>query len=78
MRQIQVVKKRDDYFFARISLDDNHDGTIEAVRHRLQEILDNQQASGKVSFDIEVVEEIPNDPLTGKYKLVVNDMKSKV
>ncbi len=78
LRQIQVIKKREDYFIARISLNDKHDGTIEAVRHRLQEILDNQQAAGKVSFDIEVVEEIPNDPLTGKYKLVVNDRKNKV
>jgi phenylacetate-coenzyme A ligase PaaK-like adenylate-forming protein len=76
LRQIQVIKKREDYFIARISLNENHDGTIEAVRHRLQEILSHQQAIGKIGFDIELVEEIPNDPLTGKYKLVVNDTRS--
>lgn len=75
LRQIQVIKQREDYFIARISLNENHDGTIEAVRHRLQEILNHQQAAGKVSFDIEVVDQIPNDPLTGKYKLVVNEVR---
>lgn len=75
LRQIQVIKQREDYFIARISLNGNHDGTIEAVRHRLQEILNHQQAAGKVSFDIEVVDQIPNDPLTGKYKLVVNEVR---
>jgi len=72
LRQIQVIKKREDYFIARISLSENHAGTVDAVRQRLQEILNNQQAAGKVGFDIEVVKEIPNDPITGKYKLVVS------
>lgn len=73
LRQIQVIKKREDFFIARVSLSNNHASTINAVRDRLQGILNNHQAAGKVSFDIEVVDEILNDSHTGKYKLVVNE-----
>jgi phenylacetate-CoA ligase len=74
LRQIQVIKKREDYFIARVSLIQNNAEIIGTVRDRLQEILNNQHAAGKVSFDIEVTDDIHNDPKTGKYKLVVNDM----
>ena len=76
LRQIQVIKRRENYFIARISLTGDSSDTIAAVRRRLQEILNNQQAAGKIKFDIEVVAEIPNDPFTGKYKLVVDDTRS--
>jgi len=74
LRQIQVIKKRGDYFVARVSLAKNDAAVIEAIRDRLQEILNNQHAAGKVGFDIEVVDEISNDLQTGKYKLVVNEI----
>ncbi len=75
LRQIQVIKDRDDHFTARISLLAPQESIVKAARERLQEILDSYQAGGLVGFDIEVVDDIPNDSRTGKYKLIVNAFK---
>jgi len=72
LKQIQVIKKNVAHFKAVVSLTEHTEEVIHEIRKRLQDILDNQQVGHLVHFDIEVVDEIPNDPRTGKFKLVVN------
>ena len=73
LKQIQVIKKNVAHFKAVVSLTEHTEEVIHEIRKRLQDILDNQQVGHLVHFDIEVVDEIPNDPRTGKFKLVVNE-----
>jgi len=38
---------------------------------RITEILEGKGLEDVVSFEVEVVEEIENDPKTGKFKLII-------
>lgn len=75
LKQLQIIKKSSDYFIARTVMHCDAGQVIPETRHRLQQILDNCGLGDAVRFDIEVVDNIPNDPVTGKFRLIVNKFK---
>ena len=44
---------------------------LAAIRQRMHEIFCGKKLDQTVKLNLEVVEHLPNDPKTGKYKLII-------
>ena len=44
---------------------------LAAIRQRMHEIFCGKKLDTTVKLTLEVVQDIPNDPKTGKYKLII-------
>ena len=52
----------------KVIIDGNKETVLAAIRQRMTEILRGKELDKTVKLHIEVVRDIPNDPVTGKYK----------
>jgi len=67
-----VIKNEDKFIFRVVIKDENKKKVIKDIKKRLNEILFSKNFN-KVKYDIEVVNDIPVDKKTGKYKVVVKE-----
>jgi len=52
--------------------------TISRIRNKMDEILRMRKLIDFVNYEINIVEDIPNDPKTGKYRLIIPFMQGDV
>jgi phenylacetate-coenzyme A ligase PaaK-like adenylate-forming protein len=71
LKRFQYIQLPKNELLMKIIIDGNKETIIAAIRQRMTEILRGKKLDKTVKFRVEVVRNIPNDPLTGKYKLVI-------
>jgi len=71
LKKHQCIQTGKNRLLLKAVIDADPDETIAAMRRRMAEILAMKNLENEVGFDIELVDEIKNDPKTGKFKLVV-------
>ncbi|MCJ7819187.1 MAG: hypothetical protein MUP25_05115, partial [Syntrophales bacterium] len=55
----------------KVMVDGNQAAVLAAIRRRMHEIFCGKKLDTTVRLNLEVVQDIPNDPKTGKYKLII-------
>jgi phenylacetate-CoA ligase len=55
----------------KVILDGNREAVLAAIRQRMQQIFSGKKLDKTVKLTLEIVEDIPNDPITGKFKLII-------
>jgi phenylacetate-coenzyme A ligase PaaK-like adenylate-forming protein len=71
LEKFQVEQVEINKFVMRVVLRGNAESVVPAVRARMNEILREKGLEGAVNFDVEVVNELRVDPLTGKFKMII-------
>lgn len=71
LKKWQVTQTEANTLLMKAVIEGERDEIVTAVERRMTEILEGKGLEKTVSFDIEVVPEIANDPRTGKFKLVI-------
>ena len=69
--KFQVIQTRRDEMLMKVVVDGNQEAVLTAIRQRMQEILRGKKLEKTVKLNLEVVQDIPNDPVTGKFKLII-------
>jgi phenylacetate-CoA ligase len=71
LKKFQVIQTRSDEMLMKVMIDGNKEAVLAAIRQRMQEIFRGKNLEKTVKFNLEVVRDIPNDPVTGKFKLII-------
>ncbi len=71
LKKFQYIQLPGDELLMKVIIEDDADRVVAAVRQRMTDILRGKQLDKTVKLHVEVVMEIPNDPVTGKYKLII-------
>jgi putative adenylate-forming enzyme len=71
LRKFQVIQTERNVMLLKVIIDGSKESVLANIRHRMNEILRGKKLDKIVRFDIEIVQDIPNDPKTGKYKLII-------
>jgi len=71
LEKLQVIQTEKNKLLMKVIIHGNKEDIIAAIRRRMTEILEGKGLEEVVSFEVEVADEIPIDPRTGKFKLVI-------
>jgi len=71
LEKLQVIQTQRNKLLMKVIIHGNKDDIFLAIRRRMTEILEGKGLEDVVSFEVEVVNEIENDPKTGKFKLII-------
>ncbi|MDN5277856.1 MAG: hypothetical protein PWR01_1821 [Clostridiales bacterium] len=71
LKKIQFVQVEKNKLRLNAVIQGDRDATISGIRNRMDEILKKKNLINFVDYEINIVEDIPNDPKTGKYKLII-------
>ena len=71
LKGFQYIQLPNNELLMKVIIDGNKETVIAAIRQRMTEILRGKELDKTVKLHIEVVSDIPNDPVTGKYKQVI-------
>lgn len=71
LEKLQVVQNQKNTFTMKVIIQGNRDTIIWAIQKKMKGILQEKGLEDTVNFDIEEVEEIPNDSRTKKYKFII-------
>lgn len=71
LEKLQIVQTQKNQFSMNVVIHGDERNIVSAIRRRMNEILTGKGLEEVVSFEIEAVEEIANDPKTGKFKLII-------
>jgi phenylacetate-CoA ligase len=71
LKKFQVIQTQRNEMLMKVILEGDQAAVLAAIRRRMQEIFSGKKLDTTVKLNLEVVEEIPNDPRTGKYKLII-------
>jgi phenylacetate-CoA ligase len=71
LKKFQVIQTQRNEMLMKVMVDGNQEAVLAAIRQRMQEILRGKKLDKTVELNLEVVDNIPNDPKTGKYKLII-------
>jgi phenylacetate-CoA ligase len=71
LRKFQFIQMQRNALLMKVILDGSEAAVLTAISQRMNEILSGKELDKTVKLNIEVVEDIPNDPKTGKYKLII-------
>jgi len=71
LKKFQVIQTQRNEMLMRVIVDGNQETVLAAIRQRMQEIFCGKKLDTTVKLNLEVVQDIPNDPKTGKYKLII-------
>jgi phenylacetate-CoA ligase len=71
LKKFQVIQTRRDEFLMKVMVDGNQEAVLATIRQRMQEIFSGKKLEKTVKLKIEVVQDFPNDPVTGKFKLII-------
>ena len=55
----------------KVIIEGNKGAVLANIRHRMNKILQGKDLDRTVQLKIEIVQDISNDPKTGKYKLII-------
>jgi phenylacetate-coenzyme A ligase PaaK-like adenylate-forming protein len=71
LKKFQVIQTQRNEMLMKVIVDGNQAAVLAAIRQRMQEIFCGKKLDTTVKLNLEVVQDIPNDPKTGKYKLII-------
>jgi putative adenylate-forming enzyme len=71
LKKFQVIQTQRNEMLMKVMVDGNQAAVLAAIRQRMQEIFSGKKLDTTVELNLEVVQDIPNDPKTGKYKLII-------
>jgi len=71
LEKLQVIQTQKNKFLMKVIIHGNREEIVSAIRRRMKEILEGKGLERVVNFEVEVADEIPIDPRTGKFKLII-------
>jgi len=71
LEKLQIIQTQKNKLLMKVIIHGNKEETLSAIHRRMAEILKGKELENIVSFEVEVVQEIENDPRTGKFKLII-------
>jgi phenylacetate-CoA ligase len=71
LEKLQVIQTEGNRLSMKVMIHGDRGNAISAIRKRMTEILEGKGLEKFVGFEVQVVDNIENDPQTGKFKLVV-------
>jgi phenylacetate-CoA ligase len=71
LEKLQIIQTQKNELLMKVIIHGNRKETLSEIRRRMAEILKGKGLENIVSFEVEVVQEIGNNPRTGKFKLVI-------
>ncbi|MBU4232616.1 MAG: hypothetical protein KKF43_08815 [Proteobacteria bacterium] len=71
LKKFQVIQTQRNEMLMKVMVDGNKAAVLAAIRHRMHEIFCGKKLDTTVKLNLEVVQDIANDPKTGKYKLII-------
>ena len=71
LRKFQVIQTRRDEMLMKVMIAGEEETVLAAIRQRMHEIFCGKKLEKTVRLTLEVVQDIPNDPITGKFKLII-------
>jgi phenylacetate-CoA ligase len=71
LKKFQVIQTQRNAMLMKVIVDGNQDAVLAAIRQRMQEIFSGKRLDTTVKLTLEMVNDIPNDPKTGKFKLII-------
>jgi phenylacetate-CoA ligase len=71
LEKLQIIQTQKNELLMKVIIHGNRKETLSEIRRRMAEILKGKGLENIVSFDVEVVQEIENNPRTGKFKLII-------
>jgi phenylacetate-CoA ligase len=71
LKKFQFIQTQKNELLMKVIIDGNQEIVLAAIRQRMHEIFLGKRLDKTVKLNLEVVEDIPNDPKTGKYKLII-------
>jgi phenylacetate-CoA ligase len=71
LRKFQVIQIRRNEILMKVMVDGDQAAVLAAIRQRMHEIFCGKKLDTTVQLNLEVVQDIPNDPVTGKFKLIM-------
>ncbi len=71
LRKFQVIQTRRDEMLMKVMIAGEKEAVLAAIRQRMHEIFCGKKLEKTVKLNLEVVQDIPNDPITGKFKLII-------
>ena len=71
LEKLQVIQKERNHLLIRAIINDKKEIVLPLIRKRMNEILVQKGLNDAVTFDIELVDNIDNDPKTRKFRLII-------
>jgi putative adenylate-forming enzyme len=71
LKKFQVIQTQRNAMLMKVMVDGDQAVVLAAIRQRMHEIFCGKKLDTTVKLSLEVVQDIPNDPKTGKYKLII-------
>jgi phenylacetate-CoA ligase len=71
LKKFQVIQTQRNAMLMKVMVEGDQAAVLAAIRQRMHEIFCGKKLDTTVKLDLEVVQDIPNDPVTGKYKLII-------
>jgi phenylacetate-CoA ligase len=71
LKKFQVIQTQRNEMLMKVMVEGNQAAVLAAIRQRMQAIFCGKKFDTTVKLNLEVVQDIPNDPKTGKYKLII-------
>ncbi|AHM57209.1 coenzyme F390 synthetase [Peptoclostridium acidaminophilum DSM 3953] len=71
LEKLQVVQTEKNYLRLNVIIRGDKDAAVSRIKNRMDKILNMKNLADFVGYEINTVEDIPNDPKTGKFKLII-------
>jgi phenylacetate-CoA ligase len=71
LRKFQVIQTQRNAMLMKVIIEGDQEAVLAAIRQRMHAIFRGKKLDTTVQLNLEVVQDIPNDPKTGKYKLII-------
>lgn len=71
LEKLQVVQVEQNKLRLNVIIRGDRDATVSRIRNRMDVILTTKKLIDFVKYEINMVDDIPNDPRTGKFRLIV-------
>ncbi|KDR96713.1 putative adenylate-forming enzyme [Peptoclostridium litorale DSM 5388] len=71
LERFQIIQTGKNKLLMKAIIRDDIENVIPNIQNMMRAILNTKDFSETVRFDIEIVDEIKNDPVTGKFKLII-------
>jgi phenylacetate-coenzyme A ligase PaaK-like adenylate-forming protein len=71
LKKFQVIQTQRNAMLMKVMVEGDQAAVLAAIRQRMHEIFCGKKLDTTVKLTLEVVHDIPNDPKSGKYKLII-------
>ena len=71
LKKFQVIQTQRNEMLMKVIIEGDQEAVLAAIRQRMGEIYREKKLDTTVKLNFEIVQDIPNDPKSGKYKLII-------